>query len=178
MIEERKLAWEKTKFAITALGGTLLFLIGLWQFSITSRNDFAKPIIKKQLDLCIEASGAAAILAEDVRSGRNPGENAKAIDYRSLYFGRLGVVEDRCVYRTMVNFKTFVLDTQISKDDVEKVEKASRLALTIGFACRRMLSKGWNAGLVKAYDPINLLETFTDLDDYRNTMNQIAECQQ
>ena len=173
MIEERKLAWEKTKFAITALGGTLLFLIGLWQFNITSRNDFAKPIIERQLDLCIEASGAAAILAEDVRSGRNPGENAKAIDYRSLYFGRLGVVEDQCVYRAMVNFKTFVLDTQIGKEDAEN---ASRRALTIGFACRRMLSKGWNAGLVKVYDPMKLLETFTDLPDYSNKMSEIPEC--
>jgi hypothetical protein len=173
MIEERKLAWEKTKFVVTALGGTLLFLIGLWQFSITSRNDFAKPIIKEQLDLCVEASGAAAILAEDVRLGRNPGENAKAIDYRSLYFGRLGVVEDRCVYRTMVNFKLAVLDNRMKKEDAHEAE---RLALSIGFACRRMLSKGWNAGLVKAYDPINLLETFTDLDDYRNKMNEIPEC--
>lgn len=173
MIEEIKLAWEKRKFAVTALGGTLLFLIGFWQFSITSRNEFAKPVLKGQLDLCIEASGAAAILAEDVRLGKNPAENAKAIDFHSLYFGRLGVVEDRCVYRTMVNFNSVVLESQLSKDDAHK---ASRLALSIGFACRRMLSKGWNAGLVKAYDPIKLLDTFTDLDDYKNTMSQIAEC--
>src|SRR5215831_3589514 len=108
MAEDRKLRWEKQKFVMAGLGATLLFLIGLWQFSITSRNEFAKPVLQKQLDLCIEATEAAATLAEDVRLGKDPGENKKAINYRSLYFGRLGVVEDRCLYRTMVNFKEAV----------------------------------------------------------------------
>ena len=181
MIEEQKLAWEKVKFFVTALGGALLFFIGLWQFSITSRNEFAKPVIEKQLDLCIEASAAAAILAEDVRKGLNPKDNPKSVDFRSLYFGKLGVVEDRCLYRTMVNFHTNVLAAQTNEAiDATTAEenglKASRYALSIGFACRRMLSKGWNAGLVRFYDPQKLFETFTDLNDYKDTMEHIDDC--
>jgi hypothetical protein len=170
MIEEQKLRWEKAKFFITAVGGTVLFFIGLWQFSITSRNEFAKPVLQKQLDLCIEASGTAATLAEDARHGLDPEKNQVAITYLSLYYGKLGVVEDRCLYRTMVNFKQKVFDKSHS------TESASRLALTIAFACRRLISKNWRAGLLEIYDPQQLLESFTDLPDYNRTMQSIPEC--
>ena len=166
-MEEQKLSWEKVKFFVTAIGGTVLFFIGLWQFSITSRNEFAKPVLEKQLDLCIEASGAAATLAEDVRRGRDPEQNNVAITYLALYFGKLGVVEDRCLYRTMVNFKEKVFD----KKQIN--ETPSRLALSIGFACRRLISKSWKAGLVGIYDPQQLFESFTDLDDYKTTMQRV-----
>jgi hypothetical protein len=170
VIEEQKLLWEKVKFSVAAIGGVILFFIGLWQFSITSRNEFAKPVLQKQLDLCVEASEAAATLAEDVSSEKDPKKNPKAVPYFALYFGKLGVVEDRCVYRTMVNFKQKVFDkAQIN-------ETPSRLALSIAFACRRLISKGWNSGLLGIYDPQRLLESFTDLDDYKETMQKIPEC--
>jgi hypothetical protein len=170
MIEEQKLRWEKRRFFITAIGGTLLFFIGLWQFSITSRNEFAKPVLQKQLDLCIEASGDAATLAEDVNKNLDPEKNPVAITYLSLYNGKLGVVEDRCLYRTMVNFKQNVFDKR------QSTQPAQRLALTIAFACRRLISKYWRAGLLWIYDPQQLFESFTDLKDYKDTMESIAEC--
>jgi hypothetical protein len=170
LIEDRKLRWEKWKFFITAIGGTVLFFIGLWQFSVTSRNEFAKPVLQQQLDLCIEASGDAATLAEDLGNDLDPKKNPVAIPYLSLYYGKLGVVEDRCLYRTMVNFKTAVFDK------VESTQTAPRLALAIAFACRRLISKNWRAGLLSVYDPQHLLESFTDLDDYKDTMKGIEEC--
>jgi hypothetical protein len=170
MIEDRKLLWEKQKFFIAAIGGLVLFLIGFWQFSLTSRNDFAKPVLQKQLDLCIDASGAAATLAEDVRRKLDLEKDPASVAYLALYYGKLGVVEDRCVYRTMVNFKTAVFD------HAQTQETPSRLALSIGFACRRMVSKSWKAGILGIYDPQRLFESFTDLEDYNTTMGGIAEC--
>ena len=106
-----KIGFEQTKFIVTGVGGVFLFFIGLWQFSITSRDDFAKPILQKQLDLCIEVSNAAATLSQSAfpdLSDKNP----MAVAYLSLYYGKLAVVEDRCLYRTMVEFKRMVFDRE------------------------------------------------------------------
>lgn len=169
-LENRKFRWERLRFLIASLGGACLFLVGLWQFSITARNDFARPVLEKQIELCMDASESAARLAQPV--------NRKAADWRdgpvasrflALYFGKLGVVEDRCLYGAMLRFKRALFD----RDDAAG---AGRLALTISFACRRLLSKNWNAGLVGLYDPQDLIESFTDLDDYRQTMNAQPHC--
>jgi len=154
------------KTVVTGVGAVILFFIGLWQFTVTSRNDFAKPVLQKQLELCVEASNAAAILAE-------PNADLKgqtASEYKALYYGKLAVVEDRCVYQTMVNFKQAVFD------GVESDVSFQRAALRIAFACRRLLSKGWNASLLRIYDPQHLLESFTDLKDYKDSMHALAEC--
>ena len=167
--EDKRLAWEKAKFFISAVGGAGLFFIGLWQFSITSRNDFAKPVFQKQLELCIDASNAAAILAQDPAQANARSDVGRT--YLSLYYGRLAVVEDQCLYRTMVNFKRAVFDKDTS--DV----MPDRAALRIAFACRRMLTRGWSAGLLGIYDPQRLLESFTDLDDYRESIAAIPGCE-
>jgi len=87
-----------------------------------------------------------------------------ATEYKALYYGKLAVVEDRCVYQTMYDFKNVIFDGIAS--DVPR----PRLALRIAFACRRLLSKGWNASLLRLYDPQHLLESFTDLTDYKKSM--------
>ena len=169
MSDDAKLAWEKRKFLITAAAGIFLFLIGLWQFSITSRNDFAKPVLVKQLELCVEASNAAATLAQNPNQDLSPA-NDPARAFLSLYYGKLAVVEDQCVYRTMVDFKRIVFDKAAG------AITPSRAALRIAFACRRMISRGWKSGLLGIYDPQNLIESFNDLDDYKDSMKAIAEC--
>jgi hypothetical protein len=166
VIEERKLAWEKIRFFVTVIGGSVLFFIGLWQFSITARNDFAKPVLEKQLELCIEASSAAAALAQ----ASAPDDHPSLSSFKNLYYGKLAVVEDKCVYRTMVQFKQSVLDKQASS------VTPSRAALRIAFACRRMLTRNWSAGLLGVYDPQRLVDSFNDLDDFKETMNAIPEC--
>ncbi len=167
-IEDRKLSWEKAKFIATAIGGFLFFIIGLWQFNLTSRNDLAKPLLQKQIDLCIEASGAAATLALKPTDDEPPVRPRTT--YLGLYYGRLAVVEDSCVYRTMVNFKTQVLDGEI------RDQGARRLAISIAFACRRLLIKNWNAGLVGIYDPQHLVKAYDELADFKVSMDSIAEC--
>ena len=170
-LDERKFRWERVRFLITSLGGTLLFFIGLWQFTITARNDFAKPVLEKQMELCLDATESAALLAQPSswsQSGWKNGENARG--YLALYYGKLGVVEDRCVYDSMVRFKTVLFDGRKSDTSLE------RLALTIAFACRRLISKNWSPGLAGVYDPQRLFESFSDLDDYKNTMGTISSC--
>ena len=170
-------SWDERKFLITSIGAVVLFFIGLWQFSITSRNDFAKPVFQKQLELCVEASNAAATLAQQFSkydtgvplAERNlPAETVTA--YFALYYGKLAVVEDQCVYNTMVKFKQHIFDGLAS--DVSP----SRAALRIAFACRRMLSKTWNSGLLGIYDPQGMVESFNDLDDYKETLTAIEGC--
>jgi hypothetical protein len=166
MHEASELRWEKQRFWLTAVGGVLLFFIGLWQFSITARNDFAKPLLVKQLDLCIEASEAAAKLAREASPDFNSADPT-VVAYRSLYFGKLAVVEDQCVYQSMVRFKQTVFD---------KKQAEPRAALQIAFACRRMLTRGWKAGVLGIYDPQNLIESFNDLTDFKESMNAFPEC--
>ena len=170
-LDERRFRWEIAKFLIGAIGGAVLFLIGLWQFSITARNEFAKPVLAQQIALCMEASDSAAKLAQDANR-RNPDWQSSdlAIKYLALYYGKLGIVEDRCLYGAMVNFKKTVFDGALS------TESPNRLALTISFACRRMMSKNWSSGLVGLYYPQHLFDSFNDLDDYRNTMSASRHC--
>lgn len=168
--DEAELTWEKRRFVITAVGGLLLFLIGLWQFSITSRNEFAKPVLEKQLELCVEAAGTAAGLAHDVALGRDPWKNPKVADFRALYFGKMALIEDRCVYGAMVRFNNAVLN------GAPRVDAANEGSLGIAFACRRMLARGWHAGLVGIYDPHKLFENISDLPHYASAMQQIPGC--
>jgi hypothetical protein len=172
-LDERRFRWEIAKFLIGAVGGGALFLIGLWQFSITARNDFAKPVLEQQIKLCMDASESAATLAQDVsRTDPDWQSSDLAVTYLALYYGKLGIVEDRCLYNAMVNFKKTVFDGVRNSEGLS----ANRLALTISFACRRMLSKNWSSGLVSLYDPQHLFDSFNDLEDYRNTMQSKDHC--
>ena len=169
-LEERKLRWNQVRFLITALGGTFLFLIGIWQFTITARNDFAKPLLEKQIDLCIDASEAAALLALSDRGAPDWQTGPAAQRYLAHYYGKLGVIEDKCLYLSMVKYKTVIFD------NAQTAVTPNRLALAIAFACRRLISRHWSPGLVGFYDPLHLTEALADLDDYRQTMQQIESC--
>lgn len=176
-LEDRKFRWERARFLIASVGGAVLFLVGLWQFAVTSRNEFAKPVLEQQMKLCIEASESAALLAFDSSDGSSDwrrGDTARK--YLALYYGKLGVVEDRCLYDSMVAFKSRVFDGQKAFDDFGNEISPSRLALTISFACRRLLSKHWSSGIVGLYDPHHLFESFSDLEDYRNTLKSKRHC--
>ncbi len=170
-LDERKFRWERVRFLITSLGGTLLFFIGLWQFTITARNDFAKPVVEKQMELCLDATERAALLAQTSNSPNSDWKSGEvARGYLALYYGKLGVVEDRCLYDSMLRFKTVLFDGR------QSVTSPERLALTIAFACRRLISKNWSPGLAGVYDPQRLFESFTDLADYKETMGQMKSC--
>lgn len=118
----------------------------------------------------MDASESAALLAQPLsRKTADWRDGAVASRFLALYFGKLGAVEDRRLYDSMIRFKNAVFDS-------ENAAGASRLALTISFACRRLLSKNWDSGLVGLHDPQALIESFTDLDDYRQTMNAQSHC--
>lgn len=170
-IEEQKLRWDRVRFLITAIGGSILFFIGLWQFAVTARNEFAKPVLEKQIELCMDATESAALLSQpSIRIGTKWKDSPLARKYRALYFGKLAIVEDKCLYRRMIDFKAAVFD------GAESNVTSDRLAIRIGFACRRLLSKNWSSGLLQFYDPQNLFETFGDLEDYKKTMNLLPDC--
>ena len=170
-LDERKFRWERIRFLIASFGGTLLFFIGLWQFTITARNDFAKPVLEKQLELCMDATESAALLAQTSNSPESDWKSGDvARGYLALYYGKLGVVEDRCLYDSMVGFK------RVQFDGIQSDTSRNRLALTIAFACRRLISKNWSPGLAAVYDPQRLFESFSDLEDYKNTMGKYKNC--
>lgn len=170
--EAKKLRWEKQRFFITAIGGSVLFLIGLWQFTISARNGFAQPVLQRQLDLCIEAAGSAAELANMKVNGMQRLEaSAEGVKFLSLYFGRLGVVENQCVYNAMLKFHERVFRDSGSDNNVH------RLALKVGFACRQMISRNWSPGLVALYDPQFLIENFTNMTDYSSTIQSMPGCE-
>ncbi len=164
MFEAHRRHWEKNKYRIAAAGGTLLFLIGLWQFSAAARKEV-------QLQLCVEASGTSATLAEDKAANVDLKNNPRAAEFKDLSSGKRGVIEDRCVVGAIEIFKSRVL-----LDDPTIPETPERLALTVAFACRRMLTKGWNIGEIDIYHlqkpPVN----FTEVDEFKSTMQQIPDC--
>jgi hypothetical protein len=72
--------------------------VGIWQFADKSAQANREPFLKRQLELCFEASDAGATLATET----DPAlwEKARKSFWR-LYWGPLNMVEDRAVASAM-----------------------------------------------------------------------------
>lgn len=102
----------------------------------TARIEAKKPFYAKYLDLCTEATNAAAIIASTSDSKkRAAGES----DFWRLYWGQLAIVEDPQVESAMVVFGR-CLHGECDKDK-------EFLALDIAHSCRNGISAKWDLTL-------------------------------
>jgi len=122
-------------------------VFSLWQFrsqqedhqkelSDIAQREFMKPLLEKQLNLYVEASGAAATIA----STSDEAERRKAKDtFWKLYWGPLVMVENKAVSGAMKDFG-YCLDGTDTCTDADLKNKSLALASTL----ERSMLLNWN----------------------------------
>jgi hypothetical protein len=122
-------------------------VFGLIQYYETVQRDFRKPLWEKQLNLYLEATGAAAKLVE-LPNDHDPiakDEYKRSwIKFWELYYGELAVVEDPDVSAAMVNFGTCLRQYQTNECDTVTLKRRS---LELAATCRRSVSTSWKQNL-------------------------------
>jgi hypothetical protein len=143
--------FEYLKFSLTALASLVVFGVGLFQYIDTSALTAQQPYIKKQMDLCLKASEAAARLAT------TPDQTIwkKSRDeFEMLHWGPLEIVEEadkkdsqtQPVVDAMKDFRGVLepLDLQPPALPVSSLLSPSN---HIAFACRDLIRSKWSLGL-------------------------------
>ena len=152
--------WHKYASTINTLVATLAILVSGFiafeqykseakQVRETQQFEAAKPFLQRQLDLCVEASDAAATLA----SARDADRIATALDrFWELYFGSLHIVEDtgeNSVEAKMILFGRIVNKLPSDSKDLVVLGSEQRglndASLEIARACRRLIEQGWQS---------------------------------
>jgi hypothetical protein len=125
--------------------GVALTLIGilasLYQFSRTQAINAARPFLEKKLKWCEEAVDTAAGIAIHGRDSVSSQEGAvrpsRRVDrFWALYWGVMGMVENRDVIDAMVAFGNGLNTSDTSGDKGR--------ALSIAHACRKEMAHDWS----------------------------------
>lgn len=101
-----------------------------------------KPFYQRQLELCDQASSAAAILATPKVQAASDLQKAKG-DFWKLYWGPLGIVEDAGGVESAM--KTFgdCLNGRCAQD-------IEHLSLDLAHVCRALVAQSWNIVLLNS----------------------------
>jgi hypothetical protein len=128
---------------LTSIVAAVALVVGLLQYRSTAKKDFIKPIREEQLDLYLQASGAAAGLATLQRG--SPKWKRVQDDFLRLYYGPLAMLEDFehssetklgvTVEKAMIAFKSAL--------DGEADTALKNLSLGLAHTCRISLGKSW-----------------------------------
>ena len=126
------------------IGTTLTFLgilAGAYQFSRTQAINASRPFLEKKLKWCEEAvetgAGIAVYGRDSVLAHEGVGRASRRVDrFWTLYWGVMGMVENRDVIEAMVKFGDG-LKTPDSAGDQGR-------ALAIAHACRREMAQDWS----------------------------------
>lgn len=121
--------------AAVGLGG---IAFSIWDLSVTREFEARRPFLERQMELCFDASRAAARLAASEDEALREAALAR---FRELYWGELAVVEDRAVEAAMVRFKR-ELDAAGPGGGRLPV-----LALNVAHACRELTLDSWDIRL-------------------------------
>ena len=101
-----------------------------------------KPFYSKQLDLCLEAAGAAATIAVT----KDPKKKQEALEnFWRLYWGPLGMVENQGVATAMVSYGQCLNGSCDGK-------RLEFLSLDIAHSCRNAISSTWELDLPTVQD--------------------------
>jgi hypothetical protein len=158
--------------------------VGIWQYRVTSKSEFIKPVREAQLRLYEDASSAAARIA--TLPTESPEWTASRQEFLRLFYGPLAIVEDfhhdinepddnLTVELAMIIFKSCL-------DDQEGCKAAGgtllNLSLALAHTCRQSLGDSWGYAakqLEGDYQKI-ALEYWKKYQQNRQT-NQITEGQ-
>ena len=144
MNEDTSRFWTTIFGGITAIGlvaGGIYSVVQYFNTKQTDQRNFLleaqKPFLLKRLELCEQASSAAATLAtSDDKAER---KKAEATFWR-LYWGPLGIVEGQSVESSMVKFGDCV------QEGCQRSEVEAR-ALQLAHECRKEISEIWGIRL-------------------------------
>jgi len=125
--------------------------VGIWQYRLTSQNEFTKPLREVQLRLYQEASLAASQIA--TLQHESPQWAKAKQNFLSLYYGPLAMIEnfDRVagleklsVEKAMIIFKSGMDDEQLCNELGSSLEF---LSLALAHSCRESLGRTWGYAL-------------------------------
>jgi hypothetical protein len=120
----------------------LTVAVGIWQFTDQQARSNKEAFLKAQLDLCFQATDAAARLATETDQAE--WEKARKTFWR-LYWGPLSVVEDRKVEAAMVALGRIVPAGPGSHD--LPMQPLQRPSLDLAHAVRDLILTSWNVDL-------------------------------
>ena len=121
----------KTVGAIVTVGSLLLALA---QFTISQSIEAQKPYLEKKLVWCEEAANTAAMISVRPR-GEVPEKETR---FWELYWGVMGLVENKEVSSAMVNFGKALNKTGSGEAGLKG------LSIAIAHACRKELAADWS----------------------------------
>ncbi len=130
----------KTAITWALTMGTVL--AGIWQFSSQQAQSNRVPFLTEQLKLCFEASDTAARLATETDPTK--WEEARKNFWR-LYWGTLGIVEDRAVEAAMVKLGTIVPPEPGSY--ALRMKSLETPSLELAHATRDLILASWKVDL-------------------------------
>jgi len=125
--------------------GATLTLIGIvagaYQFSRTQAINASRPFLEKKLKWCEDAvetvAGIAIYGRDSVLAHEGTGSGSRRVDrFWTLYWGVMGMVENRDVRDAMVNFGEGLKTPDTTGDKGR--------ALTIARACRQEMAQDWS----------------------------------
>jgi hypothetical protein len=115
---------------------------GIWQFTAEQAQSNRVPFLTEQLRLAFEASDTAARLA--VETDPPKWEEARQRFWR-LYWGPLGIVEDRAVEAAMVTLGRIVPRAPGTPE--LPMRALERPSLTLAHAARQLILNSWDVDL-------------------------------
>jgi hypothetical protein len=121
----------------------LTVAIGIWQFSEQQGQRNREPFLQKQLEMCFQASDTAARLATETDPAE--WEEARQTFWR-LYWGTLGIVEDRNVESAMVELGRLVPDKPVDAPTLP-MESLRQPSIRLAHAARNLILNSWNVDL-------------------------------
>lgn len=148
-MEEHKKQGFSPTVAIPWLFSLATIAIGIWQFAEKTAQSNREPFLKTQLELCLEASNSAAKLATETDSAE--WEKARKTFWR-LYWGPLGMVEDRDVAAAMVELGKMVPKQPVAASEEIPKPELEVLSLRLAHATRDLILDSWNVTLEPLQD--------------------------
>ena len=121
----------------------LTVAIGIWQYVDKADQASREPFLREQLRLSFEASDAAARVATETDPER--WELAR-LAFLRLYWGQLGIVENREVEAAMVAFGISLREIEVPPPSLP-TSQLQRASLDLAYAVRHQVMQFWDVSL-------------------------------
>jgi hypothetical protein len=116
---------------------------GIWQYADKSAQSNKAPFLEKQLEISFEASDVAARLATETNA--DEWEKARK-DFWRLYWGPLGIVEDKAVEAAMVALGKIV--PKLADENLElPMATLEQPSLQLALATRNLILGSWKVDI-------------------------------